>query len=653
MTSFGIEFPKILAQWDYTKNIGLNPSDFKPSSKKKVWWLCSIRSTEDCTDSCKHEWPATIKNRCGLNRGCPYCSGKKVCVHKSISKTDPDIASQWHPTENEPLTKDAISRGSSRDIVWLCPNTSCEFKCQHKWTTTVANRCGLGRGCPYCSNPAKKVCIHNSIVHRKPELVSQWHLTKNVGLNPSDYSIGSNVNIWWQCPNYESHIWPTSIVSRIRSDGTITSCAFCINQRTDDTNCLSTTHPELAKQWHPTNNGDLTASMITAGYSKKVWWLCPELSTKDCTIDECKHEWDALVNNRTIHGIGCPVCSAKGISRRLCKHRYIDYTHPKIASQFHPSKNDDLMVNTILSGSPEPVWWLCDKRSTPDCMDACKHEWTTSPANRIGNERCCPFCSDPPKKICAHMSIASTHPHIATQWHPKKNGVLKPEHYSFGSDVKVWWICPKDSMHEWDTAIKNRCCKGSGCIHCLRKSETKLLAYLRNHYPSVQTQFTLDNCKHVQKLRFDFYIPEVNTIIELDGAQHFRQVSNWHPPENVAKRDVFKMQKAADVGIKVIRISQEDVWNKDEEWLNRELLTEITNKDRTAICISHYESLYDFHISLIENTVVLSDIEIIDEEEEENHSAKLNTISANPAGAVSSTEMISRAHAPTSACDLP
>lgn len=34
---------------------------------------------------------------------------------------------------------------------------------------------------------------------------------------------------------------------------------------------LSVTHPELAAQWHPTKNAELTP-----GSGKKVWWQCAE-----------------------------------------------------------------------------------------------------------------------------------------------------------------------------------------------------------------------------------------------------------------------------------------------------------------------------------------------------------------------------------------
>ncbi len=44
-------------------------------------------------------------------------------------------------------------------------------------------------------------------------------------------------------------------------------------------------------------------------------------------------------------------------------------------------------------------------------------------------------------------------------------------------------------------------------------------------------------------------------IVELDGAQHFRQVSNWSSPEMQHDNDVEKMKLAILHGYSVIRLT--------------------------------------------------------------------------------------------------
>ena len=66
-------------------------------------------------------------------------------------------------------------------------------------------------------------------------------------------------------------------------------------------NSLADRFPELAKEWHPTKNGDLTPYDITSGSGKRVWWRCSK-----------GHEWQAVVYSRH-NGTGCPICSNKTV----------------------------------------------------------------------------------------------------------------------------------------------------------------------------------------------------------------------------------------------------------------------------------------------------------------------------------------------------
>lgn len=59
--------PKLIKEWNFTKN-KLSPYNYFPSSSKKVWWICSK----------DHEWFALINCRTGKNKsGCPICKESK------------------------------------------------------------------------------------------------------------------------------------------------------------------------------------------------------------------------------------------------------------------------------------------------------------------------------------------------------------------------------------------------------------------------------------------------------------------------------------------------------------------------------------------------------------------------------------------------
>jgi hypothetical protein len=71
---------------------------------------------------------------------------------------------------------------------------------------------------------------------------------------------------------------------------------------------------------------------------------------------------------------------------------------------------------------------------------------------------------------------------VAAEWHPTKNGLLRPCDVTQGSGRKVWWLCRKvgpggvclktgcDTVHEWKTSPDDRT-RGSGCPFCSGKGK--------------------------------------------------------------------------------------------------------------------------------------------------------------------------------------
>ena len=55
-------------------------------------------------------------------------------------------------------------------------------------------------------------------------------------------------------------------------------------------------------------------------------------------------------------------------------------------------------------------------------------------------------------------------------------------------------------------------------------------------------------------------------IVEIDGPQHFRQVSNWNGPLYNQIRDEIKERLARSQGIRVLRLIQEDIFNDKNDW---------------------------------------------------------------------------------------
>ncbi len=68
-----------------------------------------------------------------------------VSVSESLSERFPEIAAQFHPTENGDITPDSIPWNTARKVWW-----KCEKEDEHKWIRSVQSRTSKGTGCPHC-----------------------------------------------------------------------------------------------------------------------------------------------------------------------------------------------------------------------------------------------------------------------------------------------------------------------------------------------------------------------------------------------------------------------------------------------------------------------------------------------------------------------
>jgi hypothetical protein len=159
------------------------------------------------------------------------------------------------------------------------------------------------------------------------------------------------------------------------------------------------------------------------------------------------------------------------------KEYCIRYDRRELLMQWHPDKNGDLTPDAITSGSQRKVWWRCDQG----------HEWMGLPYDRAKRGSGCPYCRG--KRILPGMDLESLYPHLAGQWHPKRNGELSPEDVLPGSHRSVWWKCSKG--HEWQATIKSRT-EGAGCPVCAGKIVNPGENDLKSFSPELTEQWNLE-----------------------------------------------------------------------------------------------------------------------------------------------------------------
>lgn len=488
--------PDLLEVWDWEKNekLGLDPYGLACGSNKVAWWKC---------DNHPDGYDIPIGKKVA-GRGCPYCSGRRITKGvNDMASLFPDIAAEWDHEKNGSLTPDAVLPNSTKNVWWVCPTHG-------SYQMPVVRRSSQGSGCRECGRERVRLARirpkpGESLADLYPELSREWHPTKNGSITPSDVRAGSNKKVYWlgKC----DHEWDAVIDSRARGGR---GCPYCAGKKVlAGFNDLATVAPDVASEWHPTKNGDLTPSDVLAGSHDVYWWH-----------GECGHDWSASCHNRVAAHTGCPECRR---GRRVSFSEKAVYYY---VSDIYSDAEQNAHVDIAGFGKMElDIWipsistaiefdgyyWhnksperdarkdaLCDEsgirlirvreKLCNDYAD-CKaeivkldEEYGSKTLDRaietvvrliagdggaevdVDTDRDNGEIMSLVKTDATKKSLSETFPEIAMQWHPELNGGLTANMFSYGSKFKAWWVCPNG--HEpYRTTINSRT-SGCGCPAC-------------------------------------------------------------------------------------------------------------------------------------------------------------------------------------------
>lgn len=196
---------KLIIDWNYEKNEGIDPKFITEHSQRIFWWKCH---------KCGYEWKTSAGSR-SSGRGCLSCA-KQNRIKRSLSARYPKVVSIWNYEKN----------GVSPDDVYAQSNKKFWWKCDkgHEWETTP-NHIARGQRCPVCSN--KKIVIGiNDLCTTHPYLLEEWDFERNV-FNPESVGSGSNKKAYWICRECGRR-WESMIYCRaVKGQG----CKSCRNKK--------------------------------------------------------------------------------------------------------------------------------------------------------------------------------------------------------------------------------------------------------------------------------------------------------------------------------------------------------------------------------------------------------------------------------------
>ena len=469
-------YPIIDEYWNYDKNKE-KPQLLKIGDSRSYYWKCK---------KCGYEWQTRIGHIIRDFNGCRICN-KGLNLEDNKKVINSKLEKEWDYSKNISLNPSRLSINSGEDVWWICPKG-------HSYSAKIYSRTA-GSGCPYCSGH-KVLSGFNDLVTSKPDALKEWDYDKNNNLNPSEVYMGSTKKANFICSNGHKY----EMIIRDYCKGY--KCPICANRVIKEGfNDLASFDERLLKEWNYDKNS-IKPTEVSAKSRKKVWW-----------IGTCGHEWQASINSRTMLKTNCPICAEErhaSVSEKSILFYIIkSQRYKKVLENY---KDDEIKleldiyipnIKTAIEYDGERWHRNIEKDLKKDLMceknkiklirireDGCPEYKSSStkiylPNNKtkgleigikkvldllkiknidIDIERDTTEILSMINFMVKENSILNTYPEIAKEWHPVKNGNLKPEHTKPGSNKKVWWICPIG--HEYQLRVNERTIRGHGCPYC-------------------------------------------------------------------------------------------------------------------------------------------------------------------------------------------
>jgi very-short-patch-repair endonuclease/DNA-directed RNA polymerase subunit RPC12/RpoP len=225
-------------------------------------------------------------------------------------------------------------------------------------------------------------------------------------------------------------------------------------------------------------------------------------------------------------GQRCPYCAGQKL---LPENSFATHNSDKL--KYWSNKNK-FSPHDVSKMSDKKAWFICDDG----------HEWYTSVKN-ITLGKWCPKCANIVKLNNDEVDKTLKKQNL------KRVGKYKNARSKI--DVKCN-ICGREFDIIYDS-VKN----GSGCAYCkgYSKGEKTIAEYLSKINKKFIQEYTFDDLFGLggKKLRFDFYLLEINVLLEFDGIYHYENMYD-NNLEKIQKHDSLKNEYCKKNNIKLVRI---------------------------------------------------------------------------------------------------
>lgn len=345
---------------------------------------------------------------------------------------------------------------------------TCECPYGHTWTT-AAHHLKEGTGCPICAKNNRKKTNAQFLEELK---------SKNINIEPINEYKGANDSIYFRC-KIDGHIWKNRPSNVLFGQG----CPKCYAKRSSENQ--RKTHEDFIKEIIKINPNIEICDKYVNNHTPI---LCK------CNIHQ--YEWNSTPT-MLLSGEGCPLCGREKLSKIKT------LSHEDFMDRFNKDNPHNIKIIGKYVNSQTKILCLCQNG----------HSWETLPGNILAGHDC-PYCTN---RIKTHeqflLEIEEKHPNI------KILGEYK------NSTSPILCRCKNDGNQWYSTP--NRLLSGSGCPMCNEsKGEKAISSYLSKFNIKFERWKTFDELRGLKnrQLSYDFYLDEINLLIEYNGIQHYEPV---------------------------------------------------------------------------------------------------------------------------------